>query len=168
MAVLVVISKTYGRHQVLYDEEDECLVSLHKWRLKKDFKNGVFYAITNVGRTEKGNLKTLTIHRLILGVSDSKVHIDHKNHNGLDNRKENLRPCTRVQNLGNTRTRKKYKGIVYHKDKDHAKKPWEAQINLDGKSRYLGCYATEEEAALAYNKAAKEKYGEFALLNIME
>lgn len=168
MAVFTIVSQTYGSHQVLYDDEDEHLVFQYTWRLKYEKKNGVFYAVTNIGRTVKGNLKTITLHRLLTGVADPKIHVDHKNHNGLDNRRENLRPCTRIQNLGNIRTRKKYKGIVHHKDKDHAKKPWEAQITIDGKSRYLGCYTTEKEAALAYNKAAEEKYGEFALLNVID
>jgi HNH endonuclease/AP2 domain len=83
--------------------------------------------------------------------------LDHINRDRGDNRIENLRPCTHSQNLGNSRARvHKYKGVTFCK----ATEKWRAQMN-----GHLGRFDTIEEAALAYNAAAIEHFGEFAHLN---
>ena len=83
--------------------------------------------------------------------------LDHINRERNDNRIENLRPCTHSQNLGNARARvHKYKGVTFCK----ATQKWRAQLN-----GHLGRFDTIEEAALAYNAAAIEHFGEFANLN---
>lgn len=83
--------------------------------------------------------------------------LDHINRQRDDNRIENLRPCTHSQNLGNARARvHKYKGVTFCK----ATQKWRAQLN-----GHLGRFETMEEAALAYNAAAIEHFGEFANLN---
>jgi hypothetical protein len=98
-----------------------------------------------------------------MGTQD--VFVDHINGNGLDNRKSNLRICTHQQNCENSRKRKKsfskYKGVYWSKN---AKK-WVAQITIDGKSKHLGYFELEEDAAAAYDKAAVKYFGEFACLN---
>jgi hypothetical protein len=110
------------------------------------------------------------LHREIMG-NPQGLLVDHINGNPLDNRKENLRLCVQSQNMGNARkTTKKtssvYKGVHRESSKGF-KNPWSAYVNKDGKRSSLGHFATEEEAALAYNTKAEELFGEFANLNVI-
>ncbi len=104
------------------------------------------------------------MHRLIMNTPPDLV-CDHINHNGLDNRKANLRNCTIKQNNANARpakwTSSKYKGVSYIK----RKKKWAVYIKKDGRQFNLGCFADEAEAAKAYDASAKKLHGEFAHLN---
>lgn len=104
------------------------------------------------------------MHREIMDVPKHLV-CDHINHNGLDNRKNNLRTCTRQQNTHNQKPRKKgtskYKGVDWNK----RQKKWRARIYYRGKCHYLGYFNNEIDAALTYDKKAKELFGEFACLN---
>lgn len=132
------------------------------WFAKSDQCN--MYAAMSVGR--KGKQKTIRMHRIIANCNENKLHIDHINHNGLDNRKTNIRMCTPAQNMKNMtsdRGTSKYKGVswreCYHK--------WVAQIGVDNKKVHIGHYSDEKEAAIAYNEAAKKYFGEFALLNVI-
>jgi hypothetical protein len=97
---------------------------------------------------------------------------DHINRNPLDNRRSNLRCCLKsidrqnaVKHEGKPDriTSSEHKGVTFKKQI----KRWNARISFNGKRMSLGCYATEEEAARAYNKAALEFYGELARLNIV-
>lgn len=105
------------------------------------------------------------MHRQILNVTDSKIEVDHINHNILDNRRKNLRLCTRSQNMGNQKLRVSsisgYKGVSWHK----TAKRWQAMIRVNKRGIALGYYSTKEQAALAYNEAAKRYFGEFSLPN---
>jgi hypothetical protein len=93
---------------------------------------------------------------------------DHKNHNTLDNRKDNLRPCTTAQNNlnrpGNKGSKSGYKGVTLNNGKG-GHNIWRVRIQIDGKSTFLGRFHTPEEAAHAYDEAAKIYHGEFAHLN---
>lgn len=96
-------------------------------------------------------------------------YIDHKDRNKLNNCIDNLRKSTHQQNLWNQSLRpgRKYKGT--HRDpKRRPDKQWTAHITVDYKTKYLGSYATEEEAARAYDAKAKELFGEFASINFPE
>lgn len=88
--------------------------------------------------------------------------IDHKNGCPSDNRIENLRLCVPAQNHANSRRGKNntsgFKGVCFSK----AAQKWQAQINYQGRPRYLGLFATPEEASAAYMAAAEQFYGEFA------
>jgi len=121
------------------------------------------------------------LHRIvmsrILGRELKRIeHVDHINGNGLDNRRENLRIATNWQNQGNTPKQRgaytsKYKGVYLRKDKIHL--GWyacigNAQSEVGIPRIYLGRYPTEEEAARAYDKRAKELFGEYANLNFPE
>jgi hypothetical protein len=105
------------------------------------------------------------MHRVILGLPPKNPHVDHKNHDRLDNRRSNLRIVTQAQNNTNRRKRagtsSRFKGVTWSKPRQK----WEAQIQVDGWHRMLGRFATEEEAARAYNQAALAAWGEFAFLN---
>lgn len=105
------------------------------------------------------------MHRIIAD-TPCELICDHVNHDGLDNRKQNLRNCTTLQNSRNQRSRKyttsKYKGVCFNKNR----KKWNVKIQIDGSSKHLGYFTDEIDAARAYDEAAKKYYGEFACLNI--
>jgi hypothetical protein len=113
------------------------------------------------GTRDSQKYLTLILHRLVMNCPDGMV-VDHINGDGLDNRKHNLRICTIAQNQKNLRKLKKtacsYRGVVKHGPK------FMARIG-DGGAVYLGSFSTEIEAALAYDHAAKQMFGEFARLN---
>lgn len=104
------------------------------------------------------------LHRIIMKASDNMV-VDHIDGNPLNNRKSNLRICTRPENSRNQRIRNdntsKYKGVSL----DKSRKKWLGYIGVNGKKTYLGSYNTKEDAAKAYNEAAIKYHGEFAKLN---
>lgn len=107
--------------------------------------------------------RAVMMHRLLLNAPKGS-YVDHVNGDRLDNRKENLRLCTKQENSWNRKPTKgssKYKGIWFVK----SRKKWRSCIRVNGKAMHLGYYETEEEAALAYNKAADKYFGEFAWLN---
>lgn len=106
------------------------------------------------------------MHRFILGLKkgDSKI-VDHINGDGLDNRRENLRVCTKSQNQQNQKPRhtrrSKYKGVGYYvRDRK-----WRARIVVEGKDIELGKFSCETCAAITYDEAAEKYHGEFAWLN---
>jgi len=155
------IQLTQGKH-ALIDDEDYELVSQNKWYAAK--KRYTFYALTHI-ITDGGKRTTSKMHRIIMGAKKGQ-QIDHINHNGLDNRRCNLRFCTSSQNQGNSRKQKntssKYKGVSW----ETGTKKWLACIHLNGgTTKRLGRFHNETEAAKAYDKAAREYFGEFALLN---
>lgn len=143
------------------DAEDWERVRWYKWYLLKK-PSGDLYAYAPI--YPNGKQKFVFMHRLILGLNDSSVQADHRNYDGLDNRKSNLRKASHTQNLQNARVRRtgkysQYKGVC------RARNKWEARICVDKQKMRLGLYNTEEEAALAYNEAAVKYFGEFAYLN---
>lgn len=149
--------KLPGDQVCLVDTEDFELVSKYKWTLLNS--NG-FYARTGTS----GN--SLLMHRLILKAPKNMI-VDHVNHNGLDNRKKNLRICSHIENCRNQKKRAdstyNFKGIQRTKNKK--KEVWFSRIKHNGKEIYLGVFNSEIKAARAYNKAAKKYHGRFAYLN---
>lgn len=113
----------------------------------------------------KSIVKRTFMHRVILNTPEG-MDTDHINGDRADNRKTNLRFCTRRENTLNRRPlsgSSQYKGVFLIKRYKYKK--WMAYIKACGKGRFLGCFALEKDAALAYNAAAKELFGEFAFLN---
>lgn len=147
----------------LVDDEDYDRVSRHKWCIDK--RGHTSYAI--LSSKHKGGHATRRMHSYIIGDIEGMM-IDHINSNGLDNRKVNLRHCTRSQNMANQRSRvdtsSVYKGIWWRKDNNK----WRVRIVKDGVKHNLGNFICEIEAAKAYDKAAREHFGEFARLNFPE
>jgi len=101
------------------------------------------------------------LHRLLLGITDKEIQIDHIDGNGLNNRRDNLRIATNTQNQHNREAKHQYKGVDYLPEKNK----WMARITVEGKQLYIGIFDTPEQAAEAYNKRAIHHFGEFAKLN---
>lgn len=121
--------------------------------------------------------KNIILHRFIMNCPKDMV-VDHINGDGLDNRRENLRICTQSQNCANRHfttksvQKHRFKGICYYEQprciKDGNSKKWKARIGVSGRRIHLGWFSEPEEAARAYDKAAKKYFGEFANLNFKE
>ena len=123
----------------------------YTWRLSS---HGYAY------RTEQGAGRVY-LHREVMGYP--KAHVDHVNGDRLDNRKANLRAATHRQNQHNAKKRggtaSRFKGVSFYAGK------WVARITVDRRNKYLGCFDDENEAAHAYDVAAREQFGAYARLN---
>jgi len=154
------IKLTQGKFAVVDDNIYEEL-NQYKWHVSKNYNT--FYAVRNEGKFP--HQKKIRMHRLIMGVTDEKIQIDHKYGNGLDNRKENLRICTSAENQRNKKPQigrtSKFKGVYFSKPKNK----WRARIGINSKLTHLGYFTNEVEAAKTYDKAAKIHFKEFANLN---
>lgn len=150
-----IIPLTRGLSTVI-DDADLALVSRFSWQAFLA-KSGQWYAT---------NRKCGRLHRLIMD-APAGMQVDHRNGNTLDNRRDNLRICTHQQNQWNRKRspgRSRFKGVTFWGSRP-TRKPWMARIEKNGKRIGLGYFATEAEAAQAYDRAARELFGEFAAPN---
>jgi hypothetical protein len=151
-----LIPLTQGKFAVV-DDADFALVSQYRWNAYLD--RNTYYAKRNVP-TVSGQ-RTQRMHALITGWP----RVDHIDGDGLNNQHDNLRLATSQQNRRNSHGRRtassRFKGVsLYRSGK------WQAQIGVSpGVLRYLGQFASEIDAALAYDVAARDLFGEFARLN---
>ena len=141
----------------LVDDED------YEWLNKFNWYYSPRHGAIRNKKDKTGKYKTINMSREILeyhGIVLGKLYADHKNGIKTDNTKDNLRPATSSQNAANTF---KYgtKGVWYDKNVNK----WKAGIRVNNKYIHLGYFITEQEAAEAYNKAARVYFGEFAKLN---
>lgn len=155
--------KACGR-VALVDDADYDLVSRYKWHVHEQDRGPGRrpmgpYARAGIYRPSDRRTVMILMHILITGIHTG---IDHANGNGLDNRRENLRPAGQRLNMANTRPivgkSSRFKGVRLHEGK------WDARIRI-GRSVYLGKFDDEEAAARAYDAAALAAWGEFARLN---
>jgi HNH endonuclease len=160
----ILLTKGYT---ALVDDADYDWLSQYTWCASESWSRGKMHKVYAVsGIRINGRKTTMRMHRLILGVDEHIVEIDHVDGNGLNNQRANLRVATRGQNASNSGKRKdskwsKFKGIVFHERSGL----WRAYTHKDHEVISLGYYKTEIEAAIAYDLGALMLHGEFARLN---
>lgn len=141
----------------LVNKQDVILLFQHRWNVSPHRRTA--YVIY------QGSTISLRLHSIILPV-DANHTVDHINGMGWDNRRSNLRASdatgqSRNQRAQSYKQRSKYKGVAY----DYNKRLYRARIMVDGKSIGLGRFKSPEDAARAYDSAAKKYFGEFAVVN---
>ncbi|MCR4324148.1 MAG: AP2 domain-containing protein [Candidatus Curtissbacteria bacterium] len=149
---------------VIVDNEDFDYLNQFRWHYDNGYAHRREYFKNKDNKFDKTKYKNIYMHNLIIDCPEDKT-TDHKNFNGLDNRKENLRIGSWTQNMQNTRSSKNgFKGVFFANDHKRIKR-WRAEINVNKKRICLGYFKTSEQAGEAYNYAAKQYFGEFAYLN---
>jgi hypothetical protein len=153
----MVSSKKHGDKEIIIDAEDYNKIKYYHWSILCSRK--YFYVITDYAK------KRIYLHRFIFNLKNSNEFIDHKNHNTLDNRKQNLRKCTQAENnrnlLKSSINTSGYKGVRWNEPC----KKWAACVKFNRKVYYLGYFKYKKDAAIAYNNGAVKYFGEFARLN---
>lgn len=143
----------------IIDAADISIVEKFNWHAHSE-KCGLTYARASI----LGTGRKIKMHRLLLDAPNG-VLVDHRDGDGLNNRRENIRLATSLENQRNQRLRSDstsgLKGVTWHK----ARNKWYSQIRLRGKHIHLGVFDDKQLAALAYDNAARELFGEFARLN---
>lgn len=154
--VEISLCDTFGNEKAraVIDPRDYELANKYKWYLSSSR-----YAISRVSKSEQ-----IFLHRLIVNTSP-ELSVDHIDGNTLNNRRENLRPCTHQENLKNTKVRTDntsgYKGVSYNRRRNR----WYSRIFVNGTEKFLGSFLSKQEA-IEVRRAAEEKYfGEFRRKN---
>ena|ERR1044071_5880442 len=163
--VMKLIPLSHGKVTMVDDVDFEFL-SQRKWDAYWKRRNGtvVWYAVHSHPRRPRTWMHRVIAQRVGLPWSERYDHVDC---DGLNNQRDNIRPCTVGQNMANSRKRlgcsSRYKGVSWHQ----RQMKWSVCIGVNGKYRFLGRFDDEAEAALAYNVAAVETFGEFARVNVI-
>jgi hypothetical protein len=143
----------------IVDDQDYSELSNYKWHCYQDPLSKIWYAKRTTPRMN-GKQKTIRMHQQIMG----RPLIDHINHNGLDNRRCNLRICTTSQNMKNNQRKilnsSGFRGVYLDKNVKTSHK-WRTIIRINNKNISLGYYDTPEKASEIFNIKSKEIYGEF-------
>lgn len=152
-----IIPLTRG-YEAIVDDEDFEIVGCHKWHAM--VRPHTVYAVRMV-RGPRGR-RTQLMHSALTGWP----MVDHRDGNGLNNTRGNLRSATESQNqanrrIGGGRNKSGFKGVSWHKRFHY----WQAQIRVNGRHFHLGTFADPEEAAREYDAAAVVHFGEFARIN---
>ena len=150
------IPLTQGKVALVDDEDYETLARF-RWRA---CRNGNVYYAQRRGNKAIGEPTVVYIHREILNAPNGSL-VDHRDGDGLNNIRPNLRLVTRSQNLQNSRRSKRntsgHKGVSWNK----ARGKWSANIGHDSELIHLGLYSTREEAYAAYCEASAKFHGAF-------
>lgn len=163
--------KNFGKYFTTVSDEDYELLNQYKWQAQEN-KYGAVYAVSSIGG------KMIKMHRLIMGVSDPSISIDHANGNTLCNERFNLRIATNSQQAQNRKqfscSSSTYKGVHVSKERKDRKTTnisdeyyisYRVRIRVGGKKINIGSFKNEIDAAKAYDKAARQHFGEFARVN---
>ena len=156
------IQLTQGKEAIIDDcDFDLVMNSGYKWCAVKGLTRSYTYYVVGNGGT---NPRRILMHQLIMGKPQNGC-LDHKDGNGLNNRRENLRVATLTQNCANRRVHKNsksgFKGVYYEPRKNR----YIAHIKKNYKRFWLGSFRDPIDAAKAYDSAATKHFGEFARLN---
>jgi hypothetical protein len=148
-------------YQAVVDDADFQWLSAWKWYVKPG-KNGSFYAARKeYDKNDWHITHTINMHRIILN-APLGMQVDHKDGNGLNNQRNNLRLATPSQNGANSRRSKRntsgYKGVIWNK----RNKRWQVRIMVERRMVSVGYFIDIEDAAIAYANAASKYFGEFA------
>jgi hypothetical protein len=146
----------------LVDDADFDWLSQFSWQAVLAKRKDGSIRDVHARRGDNSIKKHFFMHREILGATNPKLDVDHKDRNGLNNQRGNLRLATRSQNSANGRHRinnkSGFKGVYW----DGRWGKWQAQITAKGKLKHLGYFVDKQDAANAYKTAAKLYFGEFA------
>lgn len=149
-----MMCRVHSGEAFIIDVEDFEKANKYTWYITQG------YPKAHISKTNKN----IPIHNIIIDVPDGYL-VDHINRDTLDNRKVNLRICTKQQNSFNSKKiencSSNFKGVHWNKNRNK----WQVSIRFNHKRYHLGYFIDEKEAAKAYNKKAKGLYGEYALLN---
>ncbi|MBN1788745.1 MAG: HNH endonuclease [Sedimentisphaerales bacterium] len=152
------VSKRGEDRYALVDPQDYQKLIGYPWQLLEN-------RATNYYAARLENRRVISMHREIMNAPKGRI-VDHIDGIGLNNTRQNLRIGTVSQNNMNRKRRNKnfsskYKGVTWHKDQ----KKWRVCISYNGERKRLGAFENEEDAAKAYDKAAKIYHGRYAVLN---
>lgn len=157
MVTSIPIKGGYSPQSIIVDDRDANIVRKHVWFAH--WSTNTYYARRRL-QTEEGKNKYIFLHNQLMQPPKGK-YVDHADRNGLNCTRENMRIATKGQNAHNTlyKNRTGYRGV------EKLKTCYRATIMVSGYKQFLGTFATDVEAAQAYDDACKASYGEFAVLN---
>jgi len=168
MRTVPLHSKKAAGRVALVDDADYDLVMQYRWYIwERTMANGTKQGPYATANRPGLRPSTVRMHRLL--VPDGPG-VDHRDGDGLNNQRSNLRPADKAQNAANARKSSatgggppssRFKGVTWDKDR----RLWRAEITAGGIGRNLGRFADEADAARAYDAAARESFGEFARVN---
>ena len=154
------IPLTQGKFAFVDDEDYKRLMAMGSWM----YHRGYAIRSKRVKKNGKWASDVIRMHRLIIDIPDG-LEVDHINLNKSDNRRSNLRICTRTENIINRLVQRNnssgFKGVVWHKRIEK----FQARIGVGKKRLHLGYFDNALDAAKAYNNSAKQYHGQFSILN---
>jgi hypothetical protein len=165
---LIKLNKRKNNNHLYAMVDDSDFNWLNQWNWFAHKRSKKYYAARTIWELQPNGTKksfTISMHRIIMGITDKSTLVDHKDFSGLNNQRDNLRICSVSQNNAHILPRKnktsKYLGVYLNKRYNL----WVAQVRKNGKANVAGYFKNEKEAAIAYDKKAAELHGEFASLN---
>lgn len=153
MKIIDISTKMYPDIVVSVDDEDFEILSKFKWHPIWNKTGHRFYAVRSIRVGTPKRVRQLYMHRAILGILDREIKVDHIDHNGLNNQRCNLRTGTHRQNMSNLRRKMEFSSTYTGVSWSKSELKWWACIRINGKTKGLGLFKDELDAANAYKSA---------------